>query len=180
MKRKYNHTACRMTSDGNWWRANEIVVIRHHSCECEARQSFRVNSSLRIGRGRDREANRRHPWPRPIFIQDNRAVAPRCPAAEVRADVLVRRTRRRTSVSALHAGSRSAKTLTRATTSLSHKQRAVNRAMELRFDHKSADCSCGARWRSCSDCRAEAAKKKAEQLERAYPGISTLWRDGAS
>jgi hypothetical protein len=64
--------------------------------------------------------------------------------------------------------------------SLSHKQRAANRAMELRFDHKTPDCSCGARWRSCSDCRAEATKKKAEQLERAYPGISTLWRDGAS
>ena len=60
--------------------------------------------------------------------------------------------------------------------SLSHKQRAVNRAMELRFDQETADCSCGARWRSCSDCRAEAADKKAEQLERAYPGISTLWR----
>ena len=27
-----------------------------------------------------------------------------------------------------------------------------------------------------SDCRAEAAEKKAEQLEPAYPGISTLWR----
>jgi len=62
--------------------------------------------------------------------------------------------------------------------SLSHKQRAVNRAMELRFDLETAYCSCGARWRTCSDCRAEAADKKAEQLERAYPGISTLWRDG--
>ena len=24
-----NHTACRMMLGGNWWRANEIVVIRH-------------------------------------------------------------------------------------------------------------------------------------------------------
>jgi hypothetical protein len=61
--------------------------------------------------------------------------------------------------------------------SLSHKQRAVNRAMELRFDEETADCGCGVRWRTCSDCRAEAADRKAEQLERAYPGISTLWRD---
>ena len=44
VKRKYNRTACRMTSDGNWWRTNEIVVIRHHSRESESRQSFRVNS----------------------------------------------------------------------------------------------------------------------------------------
>jgi hypothetical protein len=33
--------------------------------------------------------------------------------------------------------------------SLSHKQRAVNRAMELRFDEEPADCGCGARWRTC-------------------------------
>ena len=37
-----------MTSDGNWWRANEIVVIRHHSRESETRQSFRVNSPSSI------------------------------------------------------------------------------------------------------------------------------------
>jgi hypothetical protein len=37
-----------MTSDGNWWRANEIVVIRHHSRESETRQSFRVNSPADI------------------------------------------------------------------------------------------------------------------------------------
>ena len=60
---------------------------------------------------------------------------------------------------------------------LSHKQRAVNRAMELRFVQETADCGRGARWRTCSDCRAEAAEKKAEQLERAYPGISKSWRE---
>ena len=50
MKRKYNHTASRMTSDGNWWRANEIVVIRHHNLGSETHQSFRVNAR-RITRG---------------------------------------------------------------------------------------------------------------------------------
>ena len=44
VKRRYNHTACRMMSGGNWWRANEIVVIRHHSRGSETRQSSRVNS----------------------------------------------------------------------------------------------------------------------------------------
>jgi hypothetical protein len=37
-----------MTSDGNCWRANEIVVIRHHSRESETRQSFRVNSPFNL------------------------------------------------------------------------------------------------------------------------------------
>jgi hypothetical protein len=64
--------------------------------------------------------------------------------------------------------------------SLSNKQRAVSRAMELRFDQEAADCNCGARWRTCSDCRAERAAKKAYQLERAYPGISMLWRESPS
>jgi hypothetical protein len=55
--------------------------------------------------------------------------------------------------------------------SLSHKQRAVNRAMELRFDHETADCSCGARLRSCSDCRAEAARRKpsSSNVARGFP-----------
>jgi len=47
--------------------------------------------------------------------------------------------------------------------------------MELQLARDTADCSCGTRWRTCSDCRAEQAEKKAEQLERAYPGISRLW-----
>lgn len=60
-------------------------------------------------------------------------------------------------------------------TILSHKGRAIKRAMELQFARDTADCGCGARWQTCTDCRAEKAKKKGEQLERAYPGISRLW-----
>jgi hypothetical protein len=26
VKRRYSHTACRMMSGGNWWRANEISI----------------------------------------------------------------------------------------------------------------------------------------------------------
>jgi hypothetical protein len=33
-----------MMSGGNWWRANEIVVIRHHSPSSRTRQSSRVSS----------------------------------------------------------------------------------------------------------------------------------------
>jgi hypothetical protein len=36
-------------SGGNWWRANEIIVIRHHSRGSEACQSSRVNSLAVIG-----------------------------------------------------------------------------------------------------------------------------------
>ena len=44
VKQKNDHNACLMTSDGNCWRANEIVVIRHHNRGSGTRQSFRVNS----------------------------------------------------------------------------------------------------------------------------------------
>src|SRR5271170_7571775 len=59
---------------------------------------------------------------------------------------------------------------------LSQKGRAVKRAKELQLAWDTADCSCEARWRTCPDCKAEQAVKKAEELERAYPGISMLWR----
>ena len=61
--------------------------------------------------------------------------------------------------------------------SLSPKARNVKRERELWLSEETADCSCGSRWRTCSDCRAERAEKTAEQLERAYPGISQMWRD---
>jgi hypothetical protein len=61
---------------------------------------------------------------------------------------------------------------------LSHKSRAIKRAKELQLARDTADCGCGARWRTCTFCKAEKAEKKAEQLERAYPGISKLWREG--
>jgi hypothetical protein len=49
VKRRYNQTACRMMSAGNWWRANEIVVIRHRSRRSGTRQSSRVSSEERTG-----------------------------------------------------------------------------------------------------------------------------------
>jgi hypothetical protein len=61
---------------------------------------------------------------------------------------------------------------------LSSKGRAVKRAMELQFARDTAECLCGARWQTCPDCKAEKAEKKAEQLERAHPGISRLWQLG--
>jgi len=63
--------------------------------------------------------------------------------------------------------------------SLSPKQRAVKQAMELRLARATADCNCGSRLGTCSDCRAEQMKKTAEQLERAHPGISRLWGGGS-
>ena len=63
--------------------------------------------------------------------------------------------------------------------SLSCKGRAIKRAKELQLARDTADCSCGARWKTCVDCKAERAEKKAEQLERAYPSISKLWRPRA-
>ena len=64
--------------------------------------------------------------------------------------------------------------------SLSRKARAVRRARELWLAQETADCNCGERWRTCSDCRDEQSEKKAEQLNRAYPGISELWRESSS
>jgi hypothetical protein len=58
--------------------------------------------------------------------------------------------------------------------SLSHKGRAVKRAKGLRLAEETA------RWRTCSDCKGERAEKTAEQLERAYPGISKLWHGSSS
>jgi hypothetical protein len=66
------------------------------------------------------------------------------------------------------------------TASLSRKQRAANWARELRFEQEAARWSCGARLRTCPNSRAAATEKKAGQLEQAYPGISSLWRDIAS
>lgn len=62
---------------------------------------------------------------------------------------------------------------------LSHKGRAIKRAMGLQLTRDTADCACGARWQTCPDCRAEKGEKKAFQLERRHPGISKLWRDRA-
>jgi hypothetical protein len=59
----------------------------------------------------------------------------------------------------------------------SPKERAVKRAMELQRARGTAECVCGASWQTCPDCKAAKAEKKAEQLERAYPGISMLWRE---
>ena len=64
--------------------------------------------------------------------------------------------------------------------SLSHKQRAVNRAMQLRFDQETADLQLRRAMSIISRLHTKTSEKKAEQLERAYPGISTLWRDGAA
>jgi hypothetical protein len=64
--------------------------------------------------------------------------------------------------------------------SLSHKQRAVNRAMQLRFDQETADLQLRRAMSIRSRLHTKTSEKKAEQLERAYPGISTLWRDGAA
>jgi hypothetical protein len=64
--------------------------------------------------------------------------------------------------------------------SLSHKQRAVNRAMQLRFDQETADLQVRRAMSIISRLHTKTSEKKAEQLERAYPGISTLWRDGAA
>jgi hypothetical protein len=63
---------------------------------------------------------------------------------------------------------------------LSQKGRAIKRAKELQLGRETADCSCGARWQTCTDCRAEESEKKAAHLERAFPGISTLWRGTGS
>jgi hypothetical protein len=56
-----------------------------------------------------------------------------------------------------------------------HKGRAIKRAMELQLARDTAQCLCGARWQTCTDCKAEKAEKKDKQLERTYPGISRLW-----
>jgi hypothetical protein len=64
--------------------------------------------------------------------------------------------------------------------SLSHKQRAVNRAMQLRFDQETADLQLRRAMSIISRLHTKTSEKKAEQLELAYPGISRLWRDGAS
>jgi hypothetical protein len=64
--------------------------------------------------------------------------------------------------------------------SLSHKQRAVNRAMQLRFDQETADLQLRRAMSIISRLHTRTSEKRAEQLEPAYPGISTLWRDGAS
>jgi hypothetical protein len=64
--------------------------------------------------------------------------------------------------------------------SLSHKRRAIRRARELWLAQETADCNCGERRRTCSDCRTEQFEKKAEQLDRAYPGIAELWRESSS
>jgi hypothetical protein len=62
----------------------------------------------------------------------------------------------------------------------SPKKRAIKRAMELQHARDTAECVCGARWQTCCDCKAEKAEKKAEQLEKAHPGISKLWRGSES
>ena len=59
------------------------------------------------------------------------------------------------------------------------KSRAIKRAMQLQFARDTAECLCGAKWQACPDCKAEKVEKKAEQLEKAHPGISKLWRDRA-
>jgi hypothetical protein len=61
--------------------------------------------------------------------------------------------------------------------SVSHKQRAVNRAMEIRLDRETADLQLRRAMSIIFRLPSETSEKKAEQLERAYPGISTLWRD---
>jgi hypothetical protein len=59
---------------------------------------------------------------------------------------------------------------------LSHRKRAIRRAKEMSIETETADCSCGERVATCSDCRAGQTEKKAAKLESAYPGISKMWR----
>ena len=44
MKRRYNHTACRTMSGGNWWRANEIS-INHLTHERDVGDPWRDKTS---------------------------------------------------------------------------------------------------------------------------------------
>jgi hypothetical protein len=64
--------------------------------------------------------------------------------------------------------------------SLSHKQRAVNRAMQIRFDQETADLQLRRAMSIISGLHTKTSEKKVQQLERAYPGISRLLHDGAS
>jgi hypothetical protein len=52
--------------------------------------------------------------------------------------------------------------------------------MQLRFDQETADLQLRRAMSIISRLHTKTSEKKAEQLERAYPGISTLWRGGAS
>ena len=63
--------------------------------------------------------------------------------------------------------------------SLSHKQRAVNRVVQLRFDQETADLQLRRAMSIISRSHTKTSEEKASS-ERAYPGISTLWRDGAA
>jgi hypothetical protein len=55
-------------------------------------------------------------------------------------------------------------------------RRAVSRANELRLAEGATQCTCGSPRRGFFDCMTEQLEKKAGQLERAFPGISELWR----
>jgi hypothetical protein len=61
----------------------------------------------------------------------------------------------------------------------SRKGRAIKQAMELQRARDAAECVCGASWQRCPDCKAATAEKQANQLDRAHPGISKLWRGEA-
>jgi hypothetical protein len=55
--------------------------------------------------------------------------------------------------------------------SLTSKARAFRRAAALRLALEAADCSCGMRWRTCTECKLKQLLNAAKQLERRYPGI---------
>jgi hypothetical protein len=54
---------------------------------------------------------------------------------------------------------------------LTPKARAMKRATQLWVAKTAADCSCGTRWNTCSECKSEQSQKAAAHLERAHPGI---------
>jgi hypothetical protein len=58
----------------------------------------------------------------------------------------------------------------------SPKGRAIKQAMELLRSRDIEECICGSAWQACPDCKTAKAEKQANQLERAHPGISKLWR----
>jgi hypothetical protein len=49
--------------------------------------------------------------------------------------------------------------------------RATARAARMQVDQTAADCSCGMRWNTCSDCLEEQHLKILDQLRRTYPNV---------
>jgi hypothetical protein len=51
------------------------------------------------------------------------------------------------------------------------KARATARAARMQVDQTAADCSCGMRWNTCSECLEEQHSKILDQLRRTHPAV---------